>query len=456
MRIAAPQFDAELLARHDRPGPRYTSYPAAPRFSEAFGEAALREAIAASNEMPIPRPLSLYVHVPFCSSPCFYCGCNRVITRDATRGQRYVARLRREIDAVAPLFSPDREVVQLHVGGGTPNFLAPEALAAIVGHLRARFPFRRGAGLDLSIEVDPRVADPAALATLAEAGFNRISLGVQDFDAPVQEAVNRRQGVAETAALVEAARRAGLRSVNVDLIYGLPRQTLEGFAATLDAVIAMRPDRLAVYAYAHMPALFRAQRRIDPAELPSPSTKIALLGLAIERLTAAGYVYIGMDHFALPLDELAVAQREGGLHRNFMGYTTHADTDLVGFGASAISRIGSAYAQNERDLAAWAEAIDAGRLPVMRGLALDDDDLLRGEVIQSLMCQGEVDLWRVGERHGVDARPLLDDAGPRLAPLAADGLVERQGSRLRVTPRGRLLVRVVAGCFDRYAAPTPA
>lgn len=452
MRVPAPQFDPEILARHDRPGPRYTSYPAAPKFSEAFDEAALFEAIEASNEMPIPRALSLYVHVPFCESPCFYCGCNRVITRDAARGTRYVERLEREVDLVAPRFSADREVVQLHFGGGTPNFLPPEALDRIVAHLRARFPFATGPHTDLSIEVDPRTVEPATIGTLAATGFNRISLGVQDFNPAVQAAVNRHQSEAQTRGIVEAARRFGLRSVNVDLIYGLPRQTREGFAETLDAVVAMRPDRIAVYAYAHFPSMFPAQRRIDPAELPLPAAKIALLGLAVEQLVAAGYVYIGMDHFALPFDELAVAQREGGLHRNFMGYTTHADTDLVGFGASAISRIGSAYAQNHRDIAAWSAAVDAGHLPVMRGLALGDDDLLRGELIQSLMCQGEIDFGTLGDRHGVDARPLLEAALPKLAPLAADGLVEREGARLRVTPRGRLLVRVVAGCFDRYAA----
>lgn len=452
MRVPTPQFDPEILARHDRPGPRYTSYPAAPRFSGEFGEDALFEAIAASNEMPIPRALSLYVHVPFCESPCFYCGCNRVITRDASRGTRYVERLRREIDLVAPRFSRDREVVQLHFGGGTPNFLDPEALGGVVGHLRGRFPFAIGARTDLSIEVDPRTVAPSTMPLLAAAGFNRISLGVQDFDPAVQAAVNRHQTEAQTRDIIEAARRTGIRSVNVDLIYGLPRQTLEGFAATLDAVVDMRPDRIAVYAYAHFPSMFPAQRRIRAEELPSASEKIALLGLAVEHLVQAGYVYIGMDHFALPLDELAVAQREGSLHRNFMGYTTHADTDLVGFGASAISRVGSAYSQNHRDVAAWSVAIDGGHLPVMRGLALDEDDLLRGELIQSLMCHGEIDFRALGDRHGVDARPLLDEALPRLAPLAADGLVEREGARLRVTPRGRLLVRVVAGCFDRYAA----
>ena len=452
MRIATPQFDPDVLARHDRPGPRYTSYPAAPAFSAAFDEHALFAAVDASNEMPIPRPLSLYVHVPFCESPCFYCGCNRVITRDAARGEAYVEHLLREIDRMAPRFCADRDVVQLHFGGGTPNFLSPQSLAAVVAHLRSRFRFSSSAQADLSIEVDPRTVTPDTMGLLATIGFNRISLGVQDFNPAVQAAVNRHQTEAQTRGIVDAARRVGLRSVNVDLIYGLPRQGLDGFAATLDAVVAMRPDRIAVYAYAHFPSMFPAQRRIAPADLPSPAEKIALLGLAVERLVGAGYVYIGMDHFALPLDELAVAQREGGLHRNFMGYTTHADTDLVGFGASAISRIGAAYAQNHRDVAAWSAAIDAGRLPVMRGLALADDDLLRGDLIQSLMCQGEIDFRELGDRHGVDARPLLDEALPRLGPLAADGLVERDGLRLRVTPRGRLLVRVVAGCFDRYAA----
>lgn len=453
MRVPAPQFDSETLARHDRPGPRYTSYPAAPRFSETFGEHHLFEAIEASNEMPIPRALSLYVHVPFCLSPCFYCGCNRIITRDTARGKRYVERLLREIDLVAPRFSPDREVVQLHFGGGTPNFLDADSLRTVVDHLRTHFPFASGTRTDLSIEVDPRSIKPSTIAELADVGFNRISLGVQDFDPAVQAAVNRLQTEEQTRDIVEAARDAGLRSLNIDLIYGLPKQTREGFAETLDAVVAMRPDRIAVYAYAHFPSMFRAQKRIDPTELPSASAKIALLGLAVERLMQVGYVYIGMDHFALPFDELAVAQREGSLHRNFMGYTTHADTDLIGFGASAISRVCNAYSQNHRELAAWSAAIDAGHVPVMRGLLLENDDLLRGELIQALMCHGEIDFNAFGKRHGVDAHPLLEAALPRLAPLAADGLVEREGMRLRVTPRGRLLVRIVAGCFDRYASP---
>ena len=453
---ATPRFDADLLARHDRPGPRYTSYPTAPQFSPAFGEAELRAAITRSNEEPLPRALSLYVHVPFCTSPCFYCGCNRVITRDLARGPAYRRRLEREVDLLAPLFDPDREVVQLHFGGGTPNFLGNDEIAAFVGHLRARFRFGDARHADLSIEIDPRQADPATIRGLHAMGFNRISLGVQDFDPAVQSAVNRLQGEPETRAVVEAARSLGMRSINLDLIYGLPRQTAEGFGRTLEQVIAMRPDRIAVYAYAHLPQMFRAQQRIDPSQLPSPAEKIALLGLAVERLLASGYVYIGMDHFALPFDELAVARRKGGLHRNFMGYTTHADTDLVGFGASAISRIADAYAQNPRDLPDWEAAIDAGRLPVWRGLVLAEDDLLRADLIQDLMCHGEVDFVELGRRHGVDAHGLLAEAAPKLDALARDGMVQRNADTVRVTERGRLLLRVVAACFDRYLAPATA
>lgn len=453
---ASPRFDAELLARHDRPGPRYTSYPTAPQFSPDFGEGDLRAAIARSNEEPLPRALSLYVHVPFCTSPCFYCGCNRVITRDLVRGPAYRRRLEREVDLIAPLFDADREVVQLHFGGGTPNFLGNDEIAAFVGQLRSRFRFGDARHADLSIEIDPRHADAATLRGLRGIGFNRISLGVQDFDPVVQQAVNRLQGEPETRAVVEAARALGMRSINLDLIYGLPRQTAEGFGRTLDQVIAMRPDRIAVYAYAHLPQMFRAQQRIDPSELPTPADKIALLGLAVEHLLAAGYVYIGMDHFALPFDELAVARRKGGLHRNFMGYTTHADTDLVGIGASAISRIADAYAQNPRDLPDWEAAVDAGRLPVWRGLVLGEDDLLRADLIQDLMCDGEVDFVELGRRHGVDALGLLREAAPKLDALARDGMVQRNADTVRVTDRGRLLMRVVAACFDRYLAPATA
>ena len=443
-------FDAGLLRRYDRPGPRYTSYPTAPQFNADFGEAALREVARASNEDPIPRPLSLYVHVPFCFSPCFYCGCNRIITRDLSRGRAYLERLGREIALMAPLFDRDREVIQLHFGGGTPNFLDAAQLCGVVETLRGAFRFADSDDRDISVELDPRFCNPADMPVLAAAGFNRTSLGVQDFDPKVQDAVNRIQSVEETRAIVDACRGAGMRSVNIDLIYGLPGQSLDGFRRTLDTVVAMRPDRLAVYSYAHLPHIFKPQKQIDDTLLPDPDTKLALLQAAVELLTAAGYVYIGMDHFALPDDELAVAQARGGLHRNFMGYTTHADSDLVGLGVSAISHIGNSFSQNPRDLPSWEIALDEGRLPVFRGMRMDEDDEIRADLVQSLMCQGEVRVRAFQERHGIGFAEYFADDLQRLWPLADDGLVEVGPEAIRATPRGRLLLRNIAMCFDRY------
>jgi oxygen-independent coproporphyrinogen III oxidase len=445
-----PLLDADLLRRYDRPGPRYTSYPTAPQFNPAFGEAQLRDAVAASNGDPIPRRLSLYVHVPFCASPCFYCGCNRIITRDKDRSEGYLARLYREIDLVAALFDRDREVIQLHFGGGTPNFLSPAQLREAVDTLRRQFHFADRDDADISIELDPRFVNPADVAALGAIGFNRASLGVQDFDPVVQVAVNRIQSVEETAAVVEACRNAGMRSVNIDLIYGLPKQTLDGFGRTLEHVVAIRPDRLAVYGYAHLPELFKPQRRIEAADLPDAEARIALLQLAIDRLSAAGYAYIGMDHFALPDDELARAQQRGGLHRNFMGYTTHADSDLVGLGVSAISHVGDTFSQNPRDLPTWESVLDEGRLPVVRGMRLDEDDQLRADLIQSLMCQGEIPVAALERRYAIDFEAYFADALSRLQPLVDDGLVVLAPGILRATSRGRLLLRNIAMCFDRY------
>ena len=448
--------EAQLLRRYDRPGPRYTSYPTAPQFSDSFGEAQLREAAHLSNGDPIPRRLSLYLHVPFCMSPCFYCGCNRIITRDVARGEIYLARLYREIELVSSLFDRDREVVQLHFGGGTPNFLSPAQLAEVVDVLRGQFRFSDADNRDISIELDPRFLKPGDVAELAAAGFNRASLGVQDFDPVVQAAVNRIQGVDETRAIIEACRAHGLRSVNVDLIYGLPRQTLEGFGQTLDTVIEMRPNRLAVYGYAHMPAMFKAQGQINAEDLPTAEVKLQLLCLAIEKLTAAGYVYIGMDHFALPDDELALAQQRGSLHRNFMGYTTHADTDLVGMGVSAISHIGDSFSQNPRDLPSWQIALDEGRLPVFRGMRLSEDDVLRADLIQQLMCQGEIPMEALERRHAIDFKSYFADALARLQPLLEDGLVRFEPGRIVATNQGRLLLRNIAMCFDNYLAKPEA
>ena len=446
-------IDPDLLRRYDRPGPRYTSYPTAPQFASSFGEPQLREAVRASNGDPIPRRLSLYVHVPFCQSPCFYCGCNRVITRDTSRSEGYLARLYREIALYSELFDRDREVIQLHFGGGTPNFLTPAQLREVVDCLRSHFRFSDSDSRDISIELDPRFVKPADIAELADIGFNRASLGVQDFDPEVQRAVNRIQSVEETLAIIEACRANGFKSVNVDLIYGLPRQTVEGFSRTLQTVVAARPDRIAVYSYAHLPELFKAQKQIEEADLPDAATKLGLLQLAIEKLTAAGYVYIGMDHFALPDDDLAQAQQRGSLHRNFMGYTTHADSDLLGLGVSAISHIGDSFSQNPRDLPSWQAAIDDGHLPVFRGMRLSEDDQLRADLIQQLMCQGEVPVAALERRYGIIFDSYFADALERLKPLEADGLVRLERERIRVTSQGRLLLRNIAMCFDRYLPP---
>ena len=451
-----PRIDANLLLRYDVAGPRYTSYPTAPHFRPDFGEGQYREHARRSNTTFAPRPLSLYVHVPFCASPCFYCGCNRIITRDAAVGGRYVDRLAREISMIAPLFDYRREVRQLHLGGGTPNFLHPSDLALLIEILTVHFRFGSAADLDFSIELDPRFVTAEDVQRMGRLGFNRASLGVQDFDPRVQEAVNRIQSVAQTLGVIEACRASGFRSINIDLIYGLPHQSLEGFGRTLDTIIAACPDRLAVYGYAHMPRLFKAQRHMDPRALPDAAARMALLELAIERLSAAGYRYIGMDHFARPEDDLARAQAAGGLHRNFMGYTTHADCDLVGLGVSAISHFGNSFSQNHRDLPTWEAAVDSGRLPVWRGLALSTDDLVRADVIQSLMCDGVVDFAQIERRHGILFESYFAAALGRCQRLVADGLVTLERRRLGATDRGRFLLRIVAMCFDRYLAPEEA
>ncbi len=448
--MSAISFDAGLLRRYDRPGPRYTSYPTAPAFTEDFGVAQLRTHALRTNEEPIPRPLSIYVHVPYCFSPCFYCGCNRVITRDRSRAAPYLLRLAREAELIGEWFDRDREVVQVHLGGGTPNFLTAAQIGELMDSLRGHFRLTSRAERDFSIELDPRFLSPADIAAYAAAGFSRASFGVQDFDADVQRAVNREQTVEETLAVVSACRANGFRSVNIDLIYGLPKQTQAGFSRTLDIVTDARPDRIAIYGYAHMPQIFKAQTQIVEAELPDPEAKLGLLQLAIQKLTAAGYRHIGMDHFALPGDDLAIAQDAGSLHRNFMGYTTHAECDLIGLGVSAISHIGDSFSQNPRDLPAWEAAIDRGSAPVWRGLALTFDDRVRADVIQQLMCHGTIEFGAIERRHHIDFAAYFHAALARLAPLEADGLVESTPSRIAATSRGRLLLRNIAMCFDSH------
>jgi len=442
--------DSEVLRRYDVAGPRYTSYPTAPQFSATFGERELRQAISVTNDDPIPRSLSVYVHVPFCRSACFYCGCNRVISQDSARGEAYLVRLYHEVELTASLIDRDREVVQLHFGGGTPNFLSPTQLGEAVDTLRRQFRLSRSVDAEMSIELDPRALSPDDVSELAAIGFNRASLGVQDFDPEVQQAVNRVQSIEQTLSIIEACRRHGMRSVGVDLIYGLPHQNEAGFAATLNTVIAARPDRVAVYGYAHLPQLFKAQRPIRAEDLPSPAGKLALLMLAIRKLMASGYRYIGMDHFALPDNELALAQERGTLHRNFMGYTTHADTDLVSFGMSAISHVGATFSQNFRELDRWQGAVDEGRLPVFRGLHMSPDDILRSDLLQHLMCNAEIPVAALERRHEICFDDYFKDALLRLQPMIDDGLVRIKGDRIVASPQGRLLLRNIAMCFDHY------
>ena len=443
-------FDAELLQRYDQPGPRYTSYPTAPAFAAGFGAAQLRDQARRTNQEPIPRALSIYVHVPFCFSPCFYCGCNRIITRDTSRSAPYLQRLAREIELIAPWFDRDREVVQVHLGGGTPNFLRPEQIFDLMESLRSHFHLTTSARRDFSIELDPRFLNTGDIASYAALGFSRASFGVQDFDPVVQRAVNRVQSVEQTLAAITACRDSGFRSVNVDLIYGLPKQTLEGFGRTIDTVTQARPDRIAIYGYAHMPQIFKAQTQIDEAELPDPVGKLALLQLAIDRLSVAGYRHIGMDHFALADDDLSLAQDAGTLHRNFMGYTTHADCDLIGLGVSAISHIGDSFSQNPRELPAWEIAVDQGQPPVWRGLELSFDDRVRADVIQQLMCNAAIDVAAIERRHDIEFWNYFATGLTRLEQLAEDGLVELGPRRVAATSRGRLLLRIIAMCFDNY------
>ena len=441
-------IDPVLIHKYDVSGPRYTSYPTADRFVEAFGEAELRQWLAKRNIGGISQPLSVYVHVPFCDTVCYYCACNKVVTRDHDRSAKYIKYLAKELALAVPLLGEDRSLCQLHLGGGTPTFLSRGEMSELMGALDRQF--RRADGFECSIEVDPRRLEPGTLEFLAELGFNRVSVGVQDFDPKVQKAVHRVQSEDETRRAIAEARANGFRSVNVDLIYGLPKQTLDGFNRTLDKVIALDPDRIALYAYAHLPRVFKPQRRIAEAELPSAETKLQIMTLAIGRLTRASYLYIGMDHFARPDDELALAQGRGRLQRNFQGYSTQPESDMLGFGISAIGRVGPAYYQNLKSLDEYYAALEARRLPVTRGIELTQDDLVRRAVIQALMCHFRVSMESIELAYLVDFGSYFAAELAELRKLADEGLVELQPDWIVVTPRGRLLVRIVAMAFDRH------
>ena len=443
-------FDPDLMRRYDREGPRYTSYPTAVQFHEGVNLDTYATSAAASAGAKAGAPLSVYVHVPFCRSPCFYCGCNKIITRQMDQAEAYLARLEKEIVLRSGYFARSREVEQFHFGGGTPTFLPQQRLADLVRTVGRHFSLSSSPERDYSIEIDPRTVDRERLRALADLGFNRVSLGVQDYDPQVQRAINREQSADLVTRLAEDTREFGFRSLNFDLIYGLPRQSQQTFEATLATVVAQRPDRLAVYGYAHMPQMFTAQRRIVTADLPDAATRLALLKMAIDTLTGAGYVYIGMDHFALPDDPLAVAQANGTMQRNFQGYTTHANRDLVSLGVSAIGEVGRLYIQNEKIMARYMASLDADRLPLHRGVVLTDDDVLRRDVIQQIMCRNAVDYTATGERFGIRFASYFAAEIARLGALAADGLVECGDTHLALTPRGRLLTRNVAMVFDAY------
>lgn len=451
--IAEPRAvpSQDLLQRMDRPGPRYTSYPTADRFTPDFDTAALQRVLGERrqrDEQGLATPLSVYVHVPFCESVCYYCACNKVITKHHERAAPYLDALGREIELLTSEIGWQRPVAQVHLGGGSPTFLSDDELAELMLMLRDAFFLRPDA--EVSIEVDPRTVTPARLAHLRALGFERISFGIQDFDPAVQKAVHRVQSFESVRDLIAQARALGFRSINADLIYGLPCQTPESFARTIAQVGELRPDRIALYAYAHLPERFKPQRRIDAASLPSPVARVEMLAAAMAGFLGRGYDYIGMDHFALPDDPLAVARRQGTLHRNFQGYSTHPDCDLVGLGVSAIGRIGDSFYQNEKALPDYLAALETDRLPVARGWTLDADDLVRRDIIMALMCHGRVDFAAIEGAHGVRMREAFAEELARLRPMADDGLVALAQDAIEVTAAGWYVVRAVALVFDRY------
>ena len=452
--VAVPAAEAtisdDLLRRFDVAGPRYTSYPTADRFVEAFTQEDYIQALTQrrSGAAAMALPLSLYVHIPFCESLCYYCACNKIITKHHDRAAGYLRYLAREVDLHTAHMGLGKVISQLHLGGGTPTFLSDPELHELMAMLRRSFSFAPGG--EYSIEVDPRTVDPSRLDTLAALGFNRLSFGVQDFDPDVQKAVHRVQPAEQVFALVAAARERGFESINVDLIYGLPLQSPESFDRTLAQIVELRPDRIALYAYAHLPERFKPQRRINTLEIPGGAAKIAMLSRSLQALVGAGYVYVGMDHFALPTDSLAVAKRQGRLHRNFQGYSTQPDCDLIGLGVSSIGRIGATYSQNAKTLDEYYDALDNGRFPIVRGLALSRDDLVRRTTIMALMCQGQLQFEAIELAYLLDFKTYFAKELEAMEVLVEQGMVEVDSKGIQVTAQGWFFVRAVAMVFDRY------
>ena len=441
-------FDTELIQRYDANGPRYTSYPTAVQFNESFDQLA-HESYAKKVDQSSSR-ISLYVHLPFCNTICYFCGCNKIVTKRRERAAPYLERLYKEIEMQSALLPSRPLVEQLHWGGGTPTFQSDLQLRELMGKLRENFNMIDDDSGEYSIELDPREVTDETLKTLREIGFNRLSLGVQDVNPKVQAAVNRLQSEEITARAIDGARRENFRSISIDLIYGLPHQTPQSFELTLDRVIAFSPDRLSMYNYAHMPELFKPQRRINVEDLPSAQQKLEIMKLAIEKLTSSGYVYIGMDHFAKYDDELAVAQREGGLYRNFQGYSTHSHCDMMALGISAISMLGDSFSQNVKTEDEYFEKIDAGKLPVYRGYALSDDDRLRRAVITGLICHFQLTFSEIEQEFNIDFWQYFASERQVLEGMAKDGLLQLDEAEIIVSPRGKLLIRNICMVFDAY------
>ena len=444
----AVSFDLDLIRRYDSAGPRYTSYPTAVEFDEKFNADSYRKQVALSNQRG--GPLSLYFHLPFCDTVCFYCACNKIITKNRKHAEPYLADLHKEIEMQAALFDSDRIVEQLHWGGGTPTFISHNQMRELMATTRQYFNLADDANSEFSIEIDPREANAETIALLREIGFNRISLGVQDFNPHAQKAVNRIQSEAETIAVIDAARSNGFRSVSLDLIYGLPLQTAESFSETLDKIIDISPDRISVFNYAHLPERFKVQRQMKDEDMPLAAVKLDILQRSIEKLTASGYVYIGMDHFAKPEDELAIAQRENNLYRNFQGYSTHAECDLIGLGITSIGSVGDSYSQNQRTLKDYAASLDNDELPVFRGITLNEDDKIRRKVITKLICHFSLDILSIEKELNINFADYFADVYPKLEQFSKDKLLKYDASSIKVLPAGHLLIRTICMAFDRY------
>ncbi|MFV2059085.1 MAG: oxygen-independent coproporphyrinogen III oxidase [Gammaproteobacteria bacterium] len=444
------EFNKALLERYNVTGPRYTSYPTVPQFSDSFTLNDYKKNTEVSNSDLIPKPISLYFHIPFCDTICYYCACNKIVTKNHAKADVYLDYLIKEIKLQAELFDHDRKVEQLHWGGGTPTFLSHAQMTQLMAATRSHFNCRDDDEGEYSIEIDPRKANIETIALLRKLGFNRISLGVQDFSEKVQLAVNRIQPESETKAIIDAAHQYKFKSINIDLIYGLPFQTVSSFKKTIHKVISYSPDRIAIYNYAHLPQLFGPQRRISENDLPSSNEKLAILQMVIETLTDSGYIYIGMDHFAKPDDELAIAQRNGGLHRNFQGYSSHQECDMIAMGVTSISKIADCFSQNVKTLDAYYEKLDQQQLPILKGYQLNFDDKLRRDIISELTCYSKLDINQLEKNYDINFHDYFSDAIDSLLQMESDGLITKKNKIITVTLAGRLLLRNIAMVFDKF------